>query len=165
MSTQRLTYAAVLAALYVVIGQFIRIPNPMVGGGSIIAINMVVIVIAGILLGPVPGALVGFVGTFVNALFLGGSASSFEFAAIIPHTIMGLSAGLVGRRSTVAGAFTILVGHILNVIAFIIVGLMPANQMAVTIFSIGLLVEVIVDIIVIVIAASLLRRMIKPVAV
>lgn len=165
MSTQRLTYAAVLAALYVVIGQFIRIPNPMVGGGSIIAINMVVIVIAGILLGPVPGALVGFVGTFVNALFLGGSASSFEFAAIIPHTIMGLSAGLVGRRSTVAGAFTILVGHILNVIAFIIVGLMPANQMAVTIFSIGLLVEVVVDIIVIVIAASLLRRMIKPVAV
>lgn len=164
MSTRRLTYAAVLAALYVVIGQFVKIPNPMVGGGAIIAINMVVVVIAGILLGPGPGALVGLVGTFVNALFLGGAASTFEFAAIIPHTIMGLSAGLVGRRSIVAGAFTILVGHILNIIAFIIVGLMPVSQMAVTIFSIGLLAEVVVDLIVILVAVPLLRPIVKSAA-
>lgn len=161
MSTRRVAYAAVLAALYVVIGQFVRIPNPMVGGGSIIAINMVVVVISGILLGPIAGALTGLVGTALNAVFLGSGAAPFEFAAIVPHTIMGFTAGVVGQRNQVVAALTILVGHILNIIAFIIVGLMPATQMAATIFSIGLAVEAVIDIVVIIAAVPLLRPLVQ----
>src|SRR2546427_6444976 len=114
MSTRRIAYAAVLAALYVVIGQFVRIPNPMVGGGAIIAINMVVVVIAGILLGPAGGALTGLVGTSLNAVFLGTGAAPYEFAAIIPHTIMGFTAGVVGRRDQLGAAVPLLVGAILE---------------------------------------------------
>lgn len=162
MSTRQIAYVAVLAALYVVLGQVVRfIPNPMVPG-AIVALNMVVVVIAGILLGPSAGALVGLVGTFVNAVSPAGNP--FEWAAIIPHTIMGLTAGLVGRRNMIVGAFTILVGHVLNVIAFIIAGLMPAAQMAVTIFSIGLLTEVVIDVVVILIVVPLLRPLVRTAA-
>lgn len=162
LSARSIAYVAVLAAVYVVVGQLVKfIPNPMVPG-AIIALNMVVVVIAGILLGPLPGALVGLIGTLVNAISPAGNP--FEWAAIIPHAIMGLSAGLVGRWNRIVGAFTIIVGHVLNVIAFIIAGLMPATQMAVTIFSVGLLVEIAVDVIVILIAVPLLRPLVKGVA-
>ncbi len=159
MSTRLITRVALLAAIYVVLGQVTRfIPNPMVPGANV-ALNMVVVVIAGMLLGPGAGALVGLVGTLVNAI--SPSGNPFEWAAVIPHTIMGLTAGLVGRRALVPGALTIIVGHVLNVAAFIIVGLMPAAQMAVTIFSIGLLSEVVIDVIVIVIAVPLLRPLVS----
>jgi hypothetical protein len=70
---------------------------------------------------------------------------------------MGLTAGLVGRRTVILGSLTILVGHILNIIAFIFVGLLPANQIAATIFSVGLLVEAVIDVVVILIVVPLLR--------
>lgn len=163
MSTRQIAYVAVLAALYIVIGQFTRfIPNPMVPGATI-ALNMVVVVIAGILLGPVPGALVGLLGTGINAFITSGTSSGgFELAAVIPHTIMGLAAGLAGRKGLIAGALTILVGHILNIFAFIIVGLLPPSQLAATIFSVGLLVEAVIDVIVIMIVVPLLRPALKP---
>lgn len=162
LSTRHLAYGALLAAVYVVIGQFVRIPNPMVGGGAIIAINMVVIVLAGILLGPTLGAIVGFVATGLNGVFLGGAAASFEFASVIPHTIMGWTAGLVGRWNPIAGAFTILVGHALNLLSYYLVGLMGAGEVGVAVFSVGLLAEATIDVIVIVIATPLLRPLVKP---
>lgn len=159
MSTRQIAYVAVLAAVYAVVGQVVRfIPNPMVPG-AIIALNMVVVVIAGILLGPGSGALVGLIGTFVNAVSPAGNP--FEWAAIIPHTIMGFTAGLVGRRNLVLGSLTIIVGHVLNVLAFILLKLMPANQMTATIFSIGLGAEVVVDVVVILVAVPLLRPLVK----
>lgn len=159
MTTRLIARVALLAAMYVVLGQVVRfIPNPMVPG-AIVALNMVVVVIAGILLGPAAGALVGLVGTSVNAISPAGNP--FEWAAVIPHTIMGLAAGLLGRRSLVLGALTIIVGHVLNVGAFILVGLMPATQMAVTIFSVGLLAEVVIDLVVILIAVPLLRPLVS----
>ncbi len=164
MSTRQIAYVAVLAALYIVIGQFTRfIPNPMVRGGSTIALNMVVVVIAGMLLGPLQGALVGLIGTGLNALITSGQASgAYELAAIIPHTIMGLTAGLAGRRSRVLGALTIIVGHVLNIIAFILVGLLPATQLVATIFAVGLLAEVVIDVVVILVVVPLLRPALRP---
>lgn len=162
MSTRQIAYVAVLAALYVVVGQFVRfLPNPMVPG-AIIALNMVVVVIAGILLGPVPGALVGLIGTFVNAISPAGNP--FEWAAIIPHTIMGYSAGLARRSSVVLGALTIIIGHALNILAFVIARLLPANQITATVFSLGLLLEIVIDVIVISIAVPLLRPLVKQTA-
>lgn len=160
MSTRQIAYVAVLAALYVVVGQVVRfIPNPMVPG-AIIALNMVVVVIAGILLGPVAGALVGLIGTLVNALSPAGNP--FEYAAIIPHAIMGLAAGLARRAPVVLAALAIIVGHLLNVTAFILAGLMPLNQMTATVFSVGLLVEIVIDVVVISVAVPLLRPLLKP---
>ncbi len=159
MSPRLMAQVAVLAAVYVVLGQVVRfIPNPMVPG-AIVALNMVVVVIAGMLLGPAAGASVGLIGTLVNALSPAGNP--FEWAAVIPHAIMGLVAGLVGQRRLVLGALTIVVGHALNILAFILVGLIPASQVAVTVFSIGLLTEVIIDVIVIMAAVPLLRPLLR----
>ncbi len=159
MSTRQIAYVAVLAALYAVLGQVVRfIPNPMVPG-AIIALNMVVVVIAGILLGPVPGALVGLIGTLVNALSPAGNP--FEFAAVIPHGIMGYAAGLARRSPVVLGALTIIVGHALNILAFVVAGLLPANQVTATVFSVGLLVEVVIDVVVISLAVPLLRPLVR----
>lgn len=158
MTTRQIAYVAVLAALYVVVGQVVRfIPNPMVPG-AVIALNMVVVVIAGILLGPLAGGLVGLIGTLVNALSPAGNP--FEFAAIIPHTIMGAAAGLA-RRLPLA-ALTIVVGHALNIAAFVLAGLLPANQMTATVFSVGLLLEIIIGVVVISVVVPLLRPLLKP---
>src|SRR4030065_728483 len=120
MSTRQIAYVAVLAALYVVLGQIVRfIPNPMVPG-AIIALNPVVGVIGGLSLGPAPGALCGLIGTLVIPASPAGSP--FEWAAIIPHTIMGISAGLARRAPVVLGALTIIVGHPLNIVAFLSAG-------------------------------------------
>jgi len=77
---------------------------------------------------------------------------------------MGFTAGVVGRRNQLVASWTILAGHILNVIAFIIIGPMPANQMAATIFSIGLAAEAVVDIVVIVLAVPLRRPLVREAA-
>lgn len=162
MSTRQIAYIAVLAALYVVVGQLVRfLPNPMVPG-AIIALNMVVVVIAGMLLGPLAGALVGLIGTFVNAISPAGNP--FEWAAIVPHAVMGYSAGLARRAPVVLAALTIIVGHALNILAFVIARLLPANQVTATVFSVGLLVEVIIDVVVISLAVPLLRPLVKQTA-
>ncbi|MDR7404479.1 MAG: ECF transporter S component [Armatimonadota bacterium] len=159
MSTRQIAYAAVLAALYVVVGQVVRyLPNPMVPG-AIIALNMVVVVIAGILLGPAAGALVGLVGTGINGFFT-PAGNAFERVAVIPHAVMGLAAGVVGRRSVLAGAFTILVGHALNILGVIAAGLLPASEIAGAVFVYGLAFETVVDVVVILLAVPLLRPLV-----
>jgi len=159
MSPRLMAQVAVLAAVYVVLGQVVRfIPNPMVPG-AIVALNMVVVVIAGMLLGPAAGVSVGLIGTLVNALSPAGNP--FEWAAIVPHMVMGFVAGLAGPRHLILGALTIIVGHALNIVAFILVGLIPASQVAVTIFSVGLLAEVVIDVVVILAAVPLLRPVVR----
>lgn len=161
MSTRQIAHVGVLAALYVIIGQFVRfIPNPMVPG-AIIALNMVVVVIAGIVLGPTGGALVGLVGTAVNG-FLTPAGNPFERAAVIPHTIMGFAAGLAGARSVFAGSLTIIVGHVLNILVFVLLGLLPVAAVTVAVFFTGLAFETVVDIIVILLAVPLVKRAVKP---
>ncbi|HXF82604.1 MAG TPA: ECF transporter S component [bacterium] len=160
MSTRKIAYVAVLAALYVVLGQLTRfIPNPMVPGANV-ALNMTVVVIAGILLGPTAGGLVGLIGTLLNALSPAGNA--YEYWAIVPHGIMGLAAGAARRAPLVLAALTIVVGHALNIIAFVIAGLLPANQVTASVFSVGLLVEVVIDVVVISVVVPLLRPLLKP---
>jgi uncharacterized membrane protein len=157
MSTMRVTAGvAVCAAAYVVIGQFVRFfGNPMVPGANI-ALNMVVVVVAGILLGPAAGALVGLIGTATNG-FLTPAGNPFEQAAVVPHAIMGAAAGLAARRSVFTGALTIMVGHGLNVLVFLVRQLMPAAVATGALFFSGLLFEIVVDVVVILFAVPLLR--------
>lgn len=166
MSTRQIAYAALLAALYVVVGQFTgRIPNPMVPGANL-ALNMTVVVIAGSLLGPLLGGLVGLLGTLLNAVSPAGNP--FEYAAIIPHTIMGITAGLIARVSMPAAALAIIVGHVLNIAAFVTLPLgpqgstlLPLNQLTALVFSVGLLVEAVIDLIVIWLAVAVLRPVVR----
>lgn len=160
MSARQIAYVAVLAALYVAIGQVTgRIPNPMIRGGSNLALNMTVVVIAGALLGPGPGALVGFFGTLLN--WLSPAGNPFELAAVIPHTIMGLTAGLLARIGQPFAAFAIVVGHLLNILAFILAGLIPLNQLAAAVPVVGLLAETVIDLVIIWLAVAALRPVVR----
>jgi uncharacterized membrane protein len=160
MNPRQITFLAMLVALYIVVGQVVRfIHNPMVPG-AIIALNMIVIVIAGILLGPAGGALVGLLGTALNG-FLTPAGNAFERAAIVPHTIMGLTAGFVGLRSVFAGALCVLVGHSLNILSFILLRLMPLTAATGAVFFSGLLFETVVDVVLILMTVGLLQPIIK----
>lgn len=113
--------------IYVLIGNARSIqPNPFIPG-AVIAVYMVVPVVAGILFGCRVGLMVGLLGTLFNALSPAGSA--FEFAAIVPHGIMGFTAGcLRGKMPTPFVAGAILVGHVLNIISYRIFGLIDGSS-------------------------------------
>jgi len=160
MSTRQITYIAVLAAVYVVIGIYVTplLPNPMLRGQGVIAINMVVVVVSGILLGPNAGALVGLIGTAANALLGPAGGRPYELGAIIPHTIMGFTAGVLARRNAWVAAFAIIVGHVLNVIVFVIARL-PLLPLPVVAGGVAL--ETVVDLIVIWLAVAVLRPVVR----
>jgi ECF transporter S component (folate family) len=88
MTTKTLAYSALLAALSVVLA---RLVIPMPAADTRFSIEAVPIFIAGMLFGPIPGALVGFAADFVGCLF-----SPFGYNPIfsIPPILYGLSAGL-----------------------------------------------------------------------
>jgi uncharacterized membrane protein len=147
------------AGLYVVIGQFVTqyLPNPMIPG-AVIALNMTVVVIAGILFGPTVGAMVGLVGTAVNFVLTPTAAKVFEGWAILPHTLMGAAAGLARNAHPAVAALTIVIGHVLNVLFFVAAGLLPLRDVVVAGFVVGLGFETAVGVVVIVAAVSLLRQ-------
>ncbi|OFV84579.1 MAG: hypothetical protein A2W26_10585 [Acidobacteria bacterium RBG_16_64_8] len=165
-SARQIAVIAVLSALYVVIGQFtLYIPNTIVRGGWTVALNLVVVVIAGILLGPVVGVLTGLLGACVTALVTSGvGLGAYELAAVVPPTVVGLTAGLARRWPVVLAALTIIVGHLLYIVGFAMVGQLSPNEMAATTFGVGVLVEVVIDVVVISVAVALLRPLLRTVA-
>ncbi len=160
MSTRRIAYVAVMAALYVVIGFYItpQLPNPMLRGQGVIAINMVVVVVAGMLFGPYAGALVGLIGTSLNAVVSPAGGRPYELAAIIPHTIMGITAGVLSRANSWAGAFAIIVGHVLNVVAFLILRL---ALLPIPVVAGGVALETLIDLVLIWLAVAVLRPVVR----
>ena len=88
MTTKTLTYSALMAALSVVLA---RIFGMMPDESSRFSIEAVPIFLAGMLCGPIPGALVGFTADFVGCLF-----SPFGYNPIfcIPPILYGLCGGL-----------------------------------------------------------------------
>lgn len=89
MNTKTLAYCALLAALSVVLA---RLVIPMPNATTRFSIEAVPVFIAGILFGPIPGALVGFTADFVGCLF-----SSFGYNPIfsVPPILYGLCGGLM----------------------------------------------------------------------
>lgn len=92
MSTQTLTYCALLAALSVVLA---RLMGLMPSESARFSIEAVPIILAGLLFGPLPGALVGFAADFVGCLF---SAYGYNPLFCLPPILYGLSAGLFRYR-------------------------------------------------------------------
>ena len=88
MTTKALAYCALLAALSVVLARLII---PMPNETTRFSLEAVPIFIAGMLFGPIPGALVGFVADFVGCLF---SGYGYNPMFCIPPILYGLCAGL-----------------------------------------------------------------------
>ncbi len=88
MTTKTLAYCALLAALSVVLARLII---PMPNASTRFSIEAVPIFLAGMLFGPLPGALVGFAADFVGCLF---SPFGYNPVFCIPPILYGLSAGL-----------------------------------------------------------------------
>ncbi len=89
MTTRMLTSCALLAALGVVLARLIV---PMPNEFTRFSIEAVPTVLAGLLFGPVAGALVGFVADFVGCLF---SPYPYNVMFCVPPILYGLSAGLL----------------------------------------------------------------------
>ena len=88
MTTKTLTYSALLAALSVVLA---RLFGMMPDESSRFSIEAVPIFLAGMLCGPVPGALVGFTADFVGCLF---TPFGYNPLFCIPPILYGLCGGL-----------------------------------------------------------------------
>lgn len=87
-NVRTLVSCALLAAVSVVLARFIV---PMPNETTRFSIEAVPIFLAGMLFGPVPGALVGFVADFVGALF---SGYGYNPMLCLPPILYGLCAGL-----------------------------------------------------------------------
>ncbi len=158
----RLRKALIGIVAYVALGQLTHyIPNPMLPQASL-ALNMVVPVIIGYWAGSVSGALTGALGTLINFLlklsFHG--VDTYELLAIAPHAFMGALAGWRGLKSARVGvALTVLVGHALNLAVYVMVDLISGALWQSTSFWLGLMAEVMVDLILIVLMITVLERL------
>lgn len=88
MTTQKLAYCALLAALSVVLARLI-IPMPNVA--TRFSIEAVPIFLSGMLFGPMAGGLVGFSADFVGCLF---SGYGYNPLFCLPPILYGVCAGL-----------------------------------------------------------------------
>ena len=99
MTVRTLVYCALLAAISVVLA---RLLIPMPNATTRFSIEAVPIFIAGMLFGPIPGALVGFVADMVGCLF---SGYGYNPIFCIPPILYGLASGLF--RPVLAKKFTV----------------------------------------------------------
>lgn len=148
-------YTVIYSVIYVLLGNARSTQqNPFIPGANI-AMNMIVPVIAGILMGYKIGGLSGFVGTIINAMI---TQSPFEFAAILPHTLMGIAAGMIpGQTSLLVASCAVVIGHVLNISVFLLVGLMQFINLLEAGFLLGLGLEILFDIVAIVAIVMLVR--------
>ena len=100
LTTRTMAYCALLAALSVVLARLIGL---MPDASSRFSIEAVPIFLAGMLFGPLPGALVGFVADFVGCLF---SPYGYNPIFCVPPILYGLFAGLfqpfLSRKVTIS---------------------------------------------------------------
>ena len=88
MTTRTMAFCALLSALSVVLA---RLVIPMPAADTRFSLEAVPIFLAGMLFGPLPGALVGFAADFVGCLF---SPYGYNPIFCVPPILYGLSAGL-----------------------------------------------------------------------
>jgi LytS/YehU family sensor histidine kinase len=137
VATGNLVRIIVLVILYVLLGNIPQIQqNPIIRDATL-AVNMIIVVLAGVLFGRKVGLSVGLFGTFFNALSPAGNA--FEFAAIVPHIIMGWTAGALKENTSVFwGSLAIILGHLLNILVFLMAGLITLGVISSNTFWYGL---------------------------
>jgi len=158
---KRILIVIFFSVLYSLMGNFsvTKIAHPFLEDG-IIAFNMIIIVIAGIIFGSRTGFSVGILSGIVSVLlqmiFAPADNYLYDLYAIIPHGIMGFAAGKVYQSSNLfLASTTIIVGHTLNMIVFTVVGLFALGDFN-QVFWINISYETIIDIIAINIVCNLL---------
>ncbi|PRR82742.1 ECF transporter S component [Clostridium vincentii] len=149
-------YIISFSCLYNVLYLFSNnIPNPAVPNGFI-AISMVIPVVAGYLLGPYSGAMTGGIGVGLNVLING---SPITVAAMVPIMIMGFAAGYVGKnRNILLTSLTIIIGHSLNILYFIRLGLISSLSEKISVIALSLLSEAAFDIVIIITIITSLKK-------
>lgn len=147
--------------LYVLLGNARSIqPNPFIPG-AIIAVNMVIPVLVGILFGRVPGLLVGLLGTLLNSISPAGSL--FEVLSVVPHGIMGWVAGHFRERvPTLFLACSLFVGHGLNILTYVLFGALSITSLLNLAFWYGLAYETFAGVIAVTILAGIYRIGFQP---
>jgi uncharacterized membrane protein len=133
LTNENLTRIFVMILLYVLLGNLNSVsPNPIVPE-AIVAVNMIIVVLAGILFGKEAGLLVGLMGTAINSIITG---SNFQYAAIIPHLIMGWTAGkLREKNGLIVSSLSIVVGHALNIAAYLLLGFIETADIDTTFWT------------------------------
>ncbi len=155
------TWVTVGITAYVALGQVVQfIPNPMVPH-AILALNMVVPVLVGYTSGPLAGALTGALGTLLNfglKIPLWG-ADPYEIAAVIPHAVMGAAAGsMPWRQNRISAGTALLIGHGLNILVYLLLGLLPPATLGDPNFWTGLIAEATVGIIAVALCLNVFHR-------
>jgi uncharacterized membrane protein len=155
VGTEALT-VAIFALLYVLIGNARSVhDNPFIPG-AIVSVSVIVPVLAGILFGQRAGFLTGIFGTALN--YLSPAGSLFELLSIIPHGIMGFSAGFLKRRfSTPIAALALVVGHILDTSVYIALNIIPRDTVTNPQFWSGMAYETFIGVIGITLITSIYR--------
>jgi len=150
----------VLIVIYVMLGNSRSLePNPFIPGATI-AVNMIVPVLGGILFGARCGFLVGMFGTMANTLSPAGSV--FEMLAIVPHSLMGLTAGILKKRyASPISSMSLLVGHMLNILMFTVFSLIPFEILTEFRFWTGILYETFIGVVAIIVITSIYRIGVK----
>lgn len=150
------TVVAIFAVLYVLIGNARSIhENPFIPG-AVIAVSMIVPVLAGILFGKRVGFFTGIIGTSLN--YFSPASSIFDLLSIIPHGIMGFSAGLLKERfSTPLASLSLIVGHATNTVVYINFGFIAKDTLSNPEFWSGIAYETFVGIITITLITSIYK--------
>ena len=95
MNTKRLTSLAMLIAIYVVLS----ILTPIKIANFKLTFEAFPILVAGLLLGPIDGLLVGALGSFIyQLLFSGYGITATTPLWIFPHALSGLIVGLLAKK-------------------------------------------------------------------
>ena len=113
ITTKVMAYCALLTALSVVLA---RLVIPMPNAFTRFSIEAVPIFLAGMLFGPLPGALVGFAADFIGCLF---SGYGYNPLFCVPPILYGLAGGLL---TLITGKKTNLAALIIGFIVPVIVG-------------------------------------------
>lgn len=129
------------------------IPNPLVPNANL-AINMIFPILAGYFYGPFSGALAGMLGTALSGVLM---TDIYDALAIFPHTLMGAAAGWAGdRQRQFLSAFSVLIGHVLNVIFFWRFDLLTFERPFT--LALGLLTETTIDVVAVIFFIVLLQK-------
>lgn len=159
----RLNWLLLGVAAYVALGTVVKnIPNPMVPE-AILALNMVVLVVVGYFAGPATGALTGLLATTLNfslQLPLSGS-DAFEAASILPHAVMGGAAGWMARVTVnrLATALTLLLGHLLNIVLYLLMALLPLERVWSAVFWTGIIAEATLGFILVMLTIAFIQQL------
>ena len=95
MNTKRLTSLAMLIAIYVVLS----ILTPVKIANFKFTFEAFPILVAGLLLGPIDGLIVGTLGSFIyQLLFSGYGITATTPLWILPHALSGLIVGLLAKK-------------------------------------------------------------------